>query len=186
LCYSMLVVFGTTSPFLIEHVFHFSPVVSGYAALLSGVALMTGGIISKSMLSKPLDRKIQTAVALQIIFALIMIGVNRLWSNIYTLMAFVVLIHLLAGFIFNNLFAYALGRFTQNAGIASGVTGGGNYVFTSLFTFTITGLFHFSNTVMLGIAYLLLAVLLLGTFILFKKARTSKTAAQPMVQANRA
>ncbi|MBS1661639.1 MAG: MFS transporter [Bacteroidetes bacterium] len=174
LCYSMLVVFGTTSPFLIEHVFHFSPVVSGYSALLSGVALMTGGIISKSLLSRPLDKKIQTAVSLQIIFALIMIGVNRMCSNIYTLMAFVILIHLLAGFIFNNLFAYALGRFTQNAGVASGVVGGGNYVFTSLFTYSITGFFKISNSVLLGLVYLVLALLLLGTFLLFKKSRVEK------------
>jgi len=186
LSYSMLVVFGMTSPFLIEHVFHFSPVVSGYSALLSGVALMTGGIISKALISRPLDRKILVAVSLQILFALLMIGVNRLWANIYTLMIFVALIHLLGGFIFNIVFAYALGRFTKNAGVASGITGGGNYIVTSLFSYTITGLFRISNPALLGVAYLLLAVLLLGAFVLFRKARLASEREATMIQTNRA
>jgi len=186
LSYSMLVVFGMTSPFLIEHVFHFSPVVSGYSALLSGVALMTGGIISKALISRPLDRKVLVAVSLQILFALLMIGVNRLWTNIYTLMIFVALIHLLGGFIFNIVFAYALGRFTKNAGVASGITGGGNYVVTSFFAYMITGLFRISNVALLGVAYLVLAVLLLGAFVLFRKARLASERVETMIQTNRA
>jgi len=186
LSYSMLVVFGMTSPFLIEHVFHFSPVVSGYSALLSGVALMAGGIISKALIRRPLDKKILVAVSLQILFALLMTGVTRLWSNIYTLMVFVALIHLLAGFIFNIVFAYALGRFTKNAGVASGITGGGNYIVTSFFSYTITGFFRIGSPALLGVADLVLAVLLLGAFLLFRKARLAGEAVEAMVQTNRA
>jgi MFS family permease len=66
LAYAMLLVFGMSSPFIIEQVFHYSPVVTGYSALLSGVSLMTGGIISKSMIARPLDRKVPVAMGLPI------------------------------------------------------------------------------------------------------------------------
>ena len=171
LSYSMLVVFGMTSPFIIEHVFNFSPVVSGYCALLSGVSLLIGGIISKALIRKNLNAKIGVAVTLQIVFALLMIGATRMWSSIYTLMPFVVVIHLLAGFIFNNVFAYCLGRFTKNAGVASGITGGGLYIITSFFSYGIANSIHITAPVLLGTAYLLLALLLLGTFGLFRKAK---------------
>lgn len=170
LSYSMLVVFGMTSPFLIEKVFGFTPVISGYSALLSGIALMSGGIISKTMLHKPLAGKLRTAAALQVLAALLMIAVVRIWPNIYTMMVFVVILHMLSGFVFNNLFAYCLGRFTKNAGVSSGVTGGGNYVITSFFSYTITGILHITVPALLGVAYLVFAVLFVITFFLFKKA----------------
>jgi len=174
LSYSMLVVFGMTSPFIIEHVFNFSPVVSGYSALLSGVSLMTGGIISKTLIKKPLNSKIGVAVSLQIVIALLMIATTRLWPSIYTMMSFVVGMHLLAGFIFNNIFAYCLGRFTKNAGVASGITGGGNYIITSFFTYSITSLIHITAPALLGVTYLLLALLLFGAVVLFRKAKEAQ------------
>lgn len=171
LCYAMVMVFGMTSPFLIEHVFNYSPVISGYAALLSGVSLMTGGIISKSMLRKPLNPKVLTGIILQLLFALMMIGVTRISANIYMMMAFVIAIHLVAGFVFNNVFAYCLGRFTKNAGVASGLTGGSLFIITSILGYSITGAFHITSPLMLGVADLLLGILLLGTFALFRRAK---------------
>jgi hypothetical protein len=171
LSYSMLVVFGMTSPFIIEHVFHYSPVVSGYCALLSGVSLMAGGIISKSLLKKPLTGKVLIAVCLQIFFAIVMIGVSGWTPTIFTFMPFIVVIHLGAGFIFNNIFAYCLGRFTKNAGVASGITGGGLFMITSFFSYGIVDSIAIKNQGLLGGAYLLLALLLLITFTLFRKAK---------------
>ena len=174
LAYAMLLVFGMSSPFIIEQVFHYSPVVTGYSALLSGVSLMTGGIISKSMLMRPLDRKITVAMGLQILFALGMAAFAP--ASIYTMLVFVAVIHLLAGFVFNNLFSYALGRFTQNGGIVSGLTGGGNYVITSLFSYGAVGLLAIKSPVILGVAYLLLAVLSALAFGLFQRSRAGAVA----------
>jgi MFS family permease len=182
LSYSMLVVFGMTSPFLIEKVFGFSPVTSGYSALLSGIALMSGGIISKAMLHKPLAGKLRTAAALQVLAALLMTAVVRIWPNIYTMMVFVIILHMLSGFVFNNLFAYCLGRFTKNAGVSSGVTGGGNYVITSFFSYTITGLLHITVPALLGVAYLVFALLFLITFFLFRKAVVASNQKNEVVQ----
>jgi MFS transporter, DHA1 family, multidrug resistance protein len=183
LAYGMLLVFGMSSPFIIEQVFHYTPVVTGYSALLSGVALMTGGIISKSMIKRPLDRKIKVAMGLQTALALGMVGV--FWASgergggvaalgvttIWPMLAFVALIHLLAGFVFNNLFSYALGRFTQHGGIVSGLTGGGNYVITSVFSYGAVGLLAIKSPAMLAVAYLSLAVLSGLAFGLFQQMR---------------
>ena len=177
LAYAMLLVFGMTSPFIIEQVFHYSPVVTGYSALLSGVALMTGGIISKSMITRPLDRKVAVAMALQTALAAGMIALFLLAgaglgsAGIYVMLGFVVAIHLLAGFVFNNLFAYALGRFSTNGGIVSGLTGGGNYVITSVFSYGSVALLTIKSPAVLGIAYFTLAVLSGLAFGLFARVR---------------
>jgi DHA1 family bicyclomycin/chloramphenicol resistance-like MFS transporter len=92
-------------------------------------------------------------------------------TSIYAMLFFVIGIHLLAGFVFNNLFSYALGRFTQHGGIVSGLTGGGNYVITSVFSYGTVGLLAIRNPMVLGVAYLLLALLSGVAFALFQRAR---------------
>ncbi|MDF3078653.1 MAG: multidrug effflux transporter [Sphingobacteriaceae bacterium] len=171
LSYSMLVVYGMASPFIIEHVFHYSPVVTGYCSLLSGVSLLTGGLISKFLLKKPLARKISIAVALQITFSMLMFATSALRSDLYTLMGFTLLVHLISGFVFNNIFAYCLGRFSTNAGIASGVTGGSMYIFTSIFSYGIVTVIAIDNQKMLATAYLCFAVLLCLILVLFLRAK---------------
>jgi MFS transporter, DHA1 family, multidrug resistance protein len=177
LCYAMLVVFNMTSPFIVEHVFHHSPVVTGYVALASGLSLMAGGIISKALIKRPLTAKVSVANGLQILFALAMIAATRIASNIYTMMSFVLLVHLLSGFIFNTVFSYCLGRFQKNAGVASGLTGGVLFVLSSFFSYGLVGAISIRNQGMLGMAYLLLAVLLLGAFLLFRRAKEGHAAA---------
>ena len=172
LSYSMLMVNGMTSPFIIEHLYHYSPIVTGYSSLLSGVALMLGGVISKSMLSRPLENKIPIAIGLQFVFAIAMIAVSHFYSsNLYTLLSFVVLLNITAGFIFNNLFAYCLGRFSRNAGIVSGFTGGGLFVVTSLLSYGAVHLLSIKNQELLGVIYLLFIGLNAVAFTLFQKYR---------------
>jgi MFS transporter, DHA1 family, multidrug resistance protein len=184
LSYSMLMVYGMTSPFIIERVFHFSPVVTGYSSLLSGVALMAGGIISKSMIGKPLDAKIPVAIGVQLVLAILMITVSR-WvtvsrpvsgirvSGIYVMLFFVILLHMVAGFIFNNLFAYSLGRFSSNAGVVSGLTGGGLYVITSIFSYGMVSVLAIRNLTVMGVGYLTLVLLIGLAYGLFRKARAA-------------
>ena len=170
LCYASLVVFGMTSPFIIEHVFHYSPVVTGYCSLFSGIALMCGGITSKALIKKPFIKKITAAISIQLTFAIIMIFTSGYAANIYTLMPFVLIIHFISGFLFNNFFSYCLGRFSAYAGIASGITGGALYVITSVFSYSIVHLVNIKNQSMLGGAYLGLALLLATFYFLFNKS----------------
>lgn len=166
LCYAMVVVFNMASPFIIEHVFHFSPVVTGYSALASGGALLLGGILSKSMIRRPLVPKIPTAIFLQLLIGAAMIGAAR-QSSLYLMMGFVIAVHLLGGFIFNAVYAYCLGRFTSHAGVSSGLTGGGTWVMSSIFSYGFVGSVPVKNQALLGLAYLFFAVLMLGAFVVF-------------------
>jgi len=174
LCYAMVVVFNMASPFIVEHVFHASPVVTGYMALLSGGAIMLGGILSKSMIRRPMVPKIPVAIFLQILLGAAMIGAAK-WSSLYLMMGFVVAVHTLSGFIFNAVFAYCLGRFSGHAGVASGLTGGGMFVLSSMFSYGLVGTIPVKNQALLGLAYLFFAALMLGAFWVFR--RTSAAAA---------
>ena len=178
LSYSILMVYGMTSPFIIEHLYHQSPIITGYSSLLSGVALMTGGIISKSIIHKPLDRKIPVAMGLQTVMAIAMIAVSTLYlSNIYTLLIFVMLLNIGAGFIFNNLFSYALGRFHGHGGIVSGLTGGSLFVITSFFSYGSVHALNIKNQSTLAVAYLVFVLLSIIAFMLFQRYRYRGTAA---------
>lgn len=177
LSYSLLMIYGMTSPFIIEHIYHYSPVITGYSSLLSGVALMTGGIISKSIIHRRLDRKVPVAMGLQAVVAIGMIIVSSVWiSNIYTLLAFVMLLNVGAGFIFNNLFSYALGRFHGHGGIVSGLTGGSLFVITSFFSYGSVNALSIKGQSSLAVAYLVFVLLGVISFMLFQRYRYRGTA----------
>jgi MFS family permease len=170
LSFGMVMLFGMASPFIIEHGWHFSPVITGYCALLSGVALMTGGIISKTLIGKPLNRKIPFALGLQFISACLLISLSALFSpSPYIMMAFVIVQHMVVGFVFNSFYAYCLGRFTQNAGVTSGLSGGGFYVFSSLFSYGSASLLAVKSQLLLGVAYLALTIGVVIMYLLFRK-----------------
>jgi MFS transporter, DHA1 family, multidrug resistance protein len=170
LSFGMIMLFGMASPFIIEHTWHFSPVVTGYCALLSGVSLMTGGIISRTMIRKPLNRKIPIALGLQFISASLLISASVLFSSsLYVMMAFVIIQHTVVGFVFNNFYAYYLGRFSQNAGVLAGLSGGGFYVLSSLFSYGSASLLGVKSQTILGVAYLLLTIGVIMMYLVFRK-----------------
>jgi DHA1 family bicyclomycin/chloramphenicol resistance-like MFS transporter len=45
ICFGLVVIYSLSSPFIIERVFGYSPVITGYSSLLSGLSIMTGGIL---------------------------------------------------------------------------------------------------------------------------------------------
>ena len=168
--YGMVLLFGMASPFIIEHQWHQTPVVTGCCALLSGVAMMAGGIISRSMLRIPLEKKLPIALGIQLTsgaFAII-ISVSGL-TNIYVMMSFVILQHGVAGFVFNNLFAYSLGRFSRNAGIVAGMTGGASYIISSFSSYGTASFFAVTNQTMLALGYLFLNLCVVITYSFFRK-----------------
>ena len=168
--YGMVLLFGMASPFIIEHQWHQTPVATGYCALLSGVAMMVGGIISRSMLSTPLEKKLPIALAIQLASGAFAITVSMLGlANIYVMMSFVMLQHGVAGFVFNNLFAYSLGRFSRNAGIVAGMTGGASYIISSFSSYGTVSFLAVTNQTLLAAAYLFLNVCVVITYSLFRR-----------------
>ena len=172
--YAMLVIYSMSSPFIIEHRFHLTAITTGYCSLLSGLSFMAGGIISKMLINKPFVKKLSVVIVIQTILALGMIALSGFLSNIYLMIGMTLAIHLLSGFIFNNIFAYCLQRFKKNAGIASGVTGGGLYILTSVFSYGLASSFSISSQMLLGVAYAIFAVLTCVVFILFTRARRKR------------
>lgn len=168
LSFAMVLLFGMASPFIIEHVWHLSSVVAGYCALLSGIALMAGNIIGKSTITRPLERKIPVALGLQLLSVIVMIIISTYASSVYVMMPFVLLQHVLIAFVFNNLYSYSLGRFSHNAGIASGLAGGVFYITSSLVSYGAASLLHVRDQKVLVFGYLVLTLSVLITYALFR------------------
>jgi len=168
--YGMVLLFGMASPFIIEHQWHQTPVVTGYCALLSGVAMMMGGIISRSMLRVPLEKKLPIALAIQLASGAFATTISLLGlANIYVMMSFVILQHGVAGYMFNNLFAFSLGRFSRNAGIVAGMTGGASYIISSFSSYGTVSFLAVTNQTLLAAAYLFLNVCVVITYSLFRR-----------------
>lgn len=157
--YAMIMLFSLSGPFIIEHRMGYSPVVMGYVSLILGLAWMCGGFLGKELIRKNFLRKIKIAYALQVMVVALMICTPYFISNIYTIVLFAFLIHVGAGFVFNNYFTYCLGRFPQLAGFAGGVTGGFAYSFTSILSYMVVAILKPNTQATIGVGYLVIAFL---------------------------
>lgn len=171
ICFGLVVVYSLSSPFIVERVFGYSAITTGYSSLLSGLSVMTGGIISKSLIHKPLGKKVTIAVSVQVILVLLMIFTASIESNIYTLIGFTMGINVCGGFIFNNIYGYCLSRFSKNAGVASGLTGGGTYMVSSIFSYGFVNLYAVKSQLLLGFANISLIMLICLIFMAFNRFR---------------
>jgi len=171
--YSLLVVYGMASPFIIERVFGYTPIVTGYSSLLSGASLMVGGIISKAMIKTDLVKKVTVGITVQLLIAILMLITSFYLTNILTLIGFTLFLHMLSGFVFNNVYSYCLGRFSKNAGTASGLTGGGVYIVSSMFSYGLISFLTIQNQLILAAANVCLVGALLLIFIFFVRAKNN-------------
>lgn len=172
LAYTMVMIYNMTGPFIIEHHLHFSPVVAGYSSLILGFAWMVGGFIGKATINSPFFKKMAANLLFQIAFVLIMIVTVQFISNLYVMVLFAFLIHVTAGYIFNNYFTFCLGLFPKNAGIASGLTGGITYVIVSFLSYSVISILPAKDEHHLSESYLVLTIL--SAVIMFIIYRMSK------------
>lgn len=169
ICFGLVIVYSLSSPFIIERVFGYSSITTGYSSLLSGLSVMAGGILAKTLIQKPLFKKVIVGLAIQIILIVLMIITGNIKSNIYTLVGFTMGLHISGGFIFNIIYGYCLSRFTKNAGVASGLTGGAMYMISSLLSYGFANLLEIKNQVLLGFANAALVGLLIILFMFFNR-----------------
>lgn len=172
LAYTMVMIYNMTGPFIIEHHLHFSPIVAGYSSLILGFAWMVGGFIGKATINHPFFKKMATNLLLQVVFVLAMILSVQFISSLYTMVLFAFLIHVTAGYIFNNYFTFCLGLFPKNAGIASGLTGGITYVIVSFLSYSVISFLPAKDEHHLSASYLVLTVL--SAVIMFTIFKMSK------------
>jgi len=172
LAYTMVMIYNMTGPFIIEHHLHLSPVVAGYSSLVLGFAWMVGGFIGKATINSPFFKKMAANLLFQIVFVLTMIISVQFISSLYTMVLFAFLIHVTAGYIFNNYFTFCLGLFPKNAGIASGLTGGITYVIVSFLSYSVISFLPAKDEHHLSQSYLVLTILsALIMFIIYRLTR---------------
>jgi len=183
--YSMVMIYNMTGPFIIEHSLGLTPIVAGDCSLILGLAWMVGGFIGKGTINKPFYTKLGLNTGLQLLFVIAMILSVPYISNLYAIVFFAFIIHVGAGFTYNNYFTYCLARFPKNAGIAGGLTGGIVYVVLSFITYVIVYFIPAKDERNLSLSYLILiilsAIVMLVIFRMNKRAR--KTGAPVMVEA---
>lgn len=158
LSYSTAIVFGMAAPFIIENQFHQTPVVTGYSALASGIALFLGGMLSKRLITRPLYKKIRTANMLQIAVALLMFLTASFYYDLVSMVGFVAILHFLMGFIYNTYFTYCLTKWAGNAGAAGGFTSGGASIVTSLGSYLLVSLVDVHDQRSMAICYIAISV----------------------------
>ena len=181
LAYCMVMTYNMTGPFVIEHHLHLSPVIAGYSSLVLGFAWMVGGFIGKATINRPFFKRLVINVLIQLVFVALMIGSLNFISNLYSLIFFAFIIHIGAGYTFNNYFTFCLSKFPKNAGIAGGLTGGFTYVIVSFLSYGIVSIVPASDERNLSYSYLILILLSVGVmFAIFKMNRKNGTAVEEM------
>ena len=175
--YGTTMIFGLSGSFIIEHQLHFSAITAGYAALAMGLAWMLGGFLGKATIDKSFLPKLRLSNAAQLIITILMIAGAGLIANIYSLVVFAFLVHVGVGFIFNNYFAFCLGRFPQMAGVVSGLSGGAAFIITAVVSYAVVGIVHPASQATLGYGYLIMGIISLVVlqFVLRKKYKVSET-----------
>lgn len=170
LSFCLVMSFNMVIPFIIENIFQLSPVTTGYCALLSGIALITGGIIGKSI---GIRRLLQKGIAFSLIqcaIILVMLDVLDSLNSIVLLMIFVVVIHLIEGILYNLFFTHCLIRFPKNAATAGGITSGGSYIVLSIAISVLLALLPHSRLQTLAYSYLILCLSIVILLVIFRKS----------------
>ncbi|GGB18180.1 MFS transporter [Puia dinghuensis] len=159
LSYSMVMVYNMTGPFVIEHHLQLSVVTAGYCSLIMGFAWMVGGFISKATIGLPFFRKLLVNNTIQMVLVLVMLVCVRQVETLSSLVIFAFLIHVCAGYTFNNYMTFCLTRFPHNAGVASGLTGGVTFLIVSSLSYGIVNFFPAKDALNLGYSYLVFILL---------------------------
>jgi MFS family permease len=169
LAYSMVMIYNMAGPFIIEHQLMMTPIVAGYCSLILGFAWTVGGFIGKATVDRPFYKKLAVNIGLQLLSVLAMILSVNFLVNLYTLVFFAFIIHIGAGFTYNNYFTYSISKFPKNAGIAGGLMGGVVYIMVSFLSYVIIYLFPAKDEQNLSFGYLILVLLsVLAMAVLFK------------------
>lgn len=170
--YAMIMLFNLLGAFLIQVTLGYTPIEYGHYALIMGFAWMCGGLANRRLLSLALMTKMRSAVICAMTLALIMFLVGLKSENIYTILIPAFFMHCLAGFIFNNYFAYCLSMFPRYAGTAGGIAGSGAYVVTFIGSSVLAGILPSSAVTSLATGYFILAV---ACWLLYKKINSQIT-----------
>ncbi|HWW39092.1 MFS transporter [Pedobacter sp.] len=172
LAYCMVMIYNMTGPFIIEHHLNLSPVIAGYSSLVLGFAWMVGGFIGKATINRPFFKRLVVNLVLQVVFVCVMLFSLQFVTNLFSLIFFAFIIHIGAGYTFNNYFTFCLGKFPKNAGIAGGLTGGITYVIVSFLSYGIVNIVPAKDERNLSLSYLILILLSVLIMLIISRLRS--------------
>ena len=174
LAYSTVMVFNIAGPFVVEHHFGFNAVTTGYCTLILGISWMIGGILSKTFSNYNFPKKLRISTFIQVVLLILFVIVAMQLDQLYLLVGFAFIIHIVSGFIFTNYFTQNMIYFPSNAGIAGGLIGGLLYIITSISSFLISSSGNIATTFDMSLRYLgvgipLVLVIFYSSFLILKK-----------------
>jgi predicted MFS family arabinose efflux permease len=169
ICFAMVLIFTMSAPFIVEHRFHLSSVITGYCALLSGLSLFIGGIIGKTVKAGTLFKRLMLANISQLVLIALMYNFATDKTGLLLLLLFVVPITIIGGCMYNIFFTYCLTRFPLNAGVASGLTSGGAYLVTSIVMSGLLSVITITDQSSLALGYTVLGLAITGILLLVRK-----------------
>lgn len=140
LLYAILVLFNVISPFYIQNILHYSPVVYGNIALLMGLSYFIGNGINRMLIAYLCPRYIvNVALCFALLFSIVMLACGIVAKpNIYFYIVPASLLFTATGIIFPNIVAKFSVLFEKGAGTAGAVAGaiaaGGVAVISAMIT----------------------------------------------------
>ncbi len=171
--YSLLIVFNTLGPFLIQTSLGYSPIYFGHIALLMGVVYLLGSILNLQLLKTLTIESIISYTIIVFSFAAIIsvIAAFIFPKNIWTIIVPTLLMFLGCGIAYPAGMGKALSLFRHLAGSGSAVMNLINISITSLTAFMMSFL-HVENALPLALIYL--ALMVSGGIIYFCLIREGK------------
>jgi Bcr/CflA subfamily drug resistance transporter len=133
LLYSMIILYATVAPFLLQNILHVSIINFGHLTMLVGLGWFIGSLINRFTLHVTQHRKIKTCLSIMLIAILVMIIVNKfIIFNTLAFMAPIFVIMICGGIVFPNYFSRAVILFPDKTGSANALMGTFVFVIPSL------------------------------------------------------
>lgn len=172
LSYSIVMLFNITGPFIIEDTFHFTSVTIGYCTLVLGFSWVIGGGIAKKSMSLDFRFRVFLPLLVQLVTILGLLVLSFFYQNLYIMIGFAFVIHIISGVMFTSFFTNSMLFFPANAGTAGGLMGGLVYIITSVANFFISLGGTVATQRDLAGRYLILSVLLAFVVLRLFKSET--------------
>lgn len=160
IAYSLIVIFNTAGPFLIQTVLGYSPSQYGHFALFMGLGFFIGSLLNRFLLRKiPSSKILPIAIAYGGFVSIFMLIISFLFGlHVWTLIGFTFFLLIASGMIFPNSMAKCLSLFPKTAGTATAIMGASFIIGTSLIT-SLASLLETSTLVPISACYVLLMII---------------------------
>jgi len=155
--YSLLLVFNTLAPFLVQVDMQYSPIAYGHIALLLGLIYFFGNLVNRFLLHYLSAKKIFTiSLYTSFVLSIVMVVISILFPlNIYAIVIPNAALFFISCMIFASSMGLAMGLFREMAGTASAIMGFMFVLGTGLTSATVS-LFHVKTQLPIALSYLVL------------------------------